>query len=262
MLLGPAYRADPLEKLLQGYFKDAMFVEALTNVVIPIYRLEVPGHILLTTYGDEALHIYMWEAARATSAAPTYFPPYRLPLGPEDAERLSLDAMGTIDGGVFANNPALQALATAKRWEHGQRGKPDDLRHPTLLLSLGTGSVDTKQTFEQAWSRGGLLWIPPLLKILTSDPGDEKQAFAFMRFGDPYLRMQPVIPESNAKMDDVRPDNMASLRAIADKYMNSDGKRAEFDRIIRLLQRERPPECKRIVDPVGKLAAAEALRAN
>ena len=83
-----------------------------------------------------------------------------------------------------------------------------------------------------------------------------------MRFGDPYLRMQPVIPESNAKMDDVRPDNMASLRAIADKYMNSDGKRAEFDRIIRLLQRERPPECKRIVDPVGKLAAAEALRAN
>jgi predicted acylesterase/phospholipase RssA len=49
-----------------------------------------------------------WQAARSTSAAPTYFPAYRLepPGGP---------ARALVDGGVLANNPAMCAVADASR---------------------------------------------------------------------------------------------------------------------------------------------------
>ena len=62
----------------------------------------------------------VWEAARASSAAPYYFDPFK--------ERL-------IDGGVMANNPTLDSMAEILRqgeWE-GKRAKIG------LVLSIGTG---------------------------------------------------------------------------------------------------------------------------
>ena len=47
----------------------------------------------------------MKEVARATSAAPTYFEPLKLETqGPPDY-------WAFVDGGVFANNPAMCAVA-------------------------------------------------------------------------------------------------------------------------------------------------------
>ncbi len=45
----------------------------------------------------------MWAVAMATTAAPTFFPAFRLP---EDHVRL-------IDGGVWANNPAMAGVTEA-----------------------------------------------------------------------------------------------------------------------------------------------------
>jgi patatin-like phospholipase/acyl hydrolase len=45
-----------------------------------------------------------------TSAAPTYFPPYRL------------DDLELIDGGVVTNNPAALAMSEARKlWPHQRR---------------------------------------------------------------------------------------------------------------------------------------------
>ncbi|KML58190.1 patatin [Burkholderia cepacia] len=66
--------------------------------------------------------IRMLDAALATSAAPSYFPPYEV------------DGLGYFaDGGVFANNPSVAAIAEALG--NGQAGNLNDVR----LLSLGTG---------------------------------------------------------------------------------------------------------------------------
>ena len=48
----------------------------------------------------------MWKAARATSAAPTYFEPYKL-------EKSEVDYFALVDGGVYANNPTLCAYTEA-----------------------------------------------------------------------------------------------------------------------------------------------------
>lgn len=80
------------------------------------------------TFSNSANNPYrsveMKDAALATSAAPTYFPPYKI------------DQFGFFaDGGTFANNPCMTAIADALagRWFNSV----DEVR----VLSLGTGIV-------------------------------------------------------------------------------------------------------------------------
>jgi patatin-like phospholipase/acyl hydrolase len=90
----------------------------------------------------------VWEAARATSAAPTFFPVARVGNGaPNGSPAL---ARWAADGGVAANNPALYALAARQagpsltldgsslsRWEQAFITRPS--RYLTKIR-LGTGA--------------------------------------------------------------------------------------------------------------------------
>ena len=122
---------------------------------------------------------------------------------------------GLIDGGVFANNPAAYALAVAKRVEHLDRHKPYDNQNPLLLLSLGTGRVPSTTRFEDAWDRGSMMWISPLINILLSDPGVEEEARHLMATTDYYLRLQPKMPSGSTQLDDVSPGNIEHLKQVA-----------------------------------------------
>ncbi|MGJ7503171.1 patatin-like phospholipase family protein [Variovorax sp. ZT5P49] len=66
--------------------------------------------------------ISMVDAALATSAAPTYFPPYQMG-----------DFGYFADGGTFANNPSMTAIVEAIY--QGYASAPSDI----VMLSLGTG---------------------------------------------------------------------------------------------------------------------------
>ncbi|AOJ06511.1 patatin-like phospholipase family protein [Burkholderia mayonis] len=72
--------------------------------------------------GNAYRHVGLVDAALATSAAPSYFPPYEVP---------SLGYFA--DGGVFANNPSMTAVSEALA--SGLGGNLGNLR----VLSLGTG---------------------------------------------------------------------------------------------------------------------------
>ncbi len=81
------------------------------------------------------LDLPVWQLIRASTAAPWFFPPERIPLPPEEFTFL--------DGGMTAyNNPALIAVLTATlpayrlEWPTG----PDRLR----LVSIGTGATRTR----------------------------------------------------------------------------------------------------------------------
>ncbi len=77
----------------------------------------------------------LWQIVRASSAAPTYFPPATIDIPTQNGEPQNYEF---IDGGVSSyNNPALQAFLEATVPEYGLNwpGRADRL----LLLSLGTG---------------------------------------------------------------------------------------------------------------------------
>lgn len=72
--------------------------------------------------GNAYANVMMWDAALATSAAPTYFPPHQI-------GNLGYFA----DGGTYANNPCMSAIADALK------SKRADALENVFALSLGTG---------------------------------------------------------------------------------------------------------------------------
>lgn len=132
------FDAKPLEKELTKLFGDRTLGDASisTGLCIITKRADTGSTWPLINhprakYYELNSRILLWEALRASAAAPVYFVPQKLDVG-------SGETGAFVDGGVsMANNPALQLflLATLKgfpfRWPVGE----DRL----LLVSLGTG---------------------------------------------------------------------------------------------------------------------------
>src|SRR5262249_56292833 len=131
-----------VEGVLRGAFGDRLLGESLVPLVIPAFDLGENDVYLFKTPHHERLkrdwRVPMWQVAMATSAAPTYFPAFCLPG----------DGVRLVDGGVWANNPAMVGVAEAV----SMFGQPlDTIR----VLSIGTTS-DTR-TRGRGLDRGGLL---------------------------------------------------------------------------------------------------------
>src|SRR5262249_24942396 len=146
-LFGSKFAVTGLDDTLHDYFGDSRLKEAVAEVLITSYDMESRDSWFLARYKalqDPRDDFPMKAVARATSAAPTYFRPERLNADPPAA---------MVDGGVFANNPAMCALVEAIKL-HGYRD--------FLLVSLGTGQVKTPITYLQARTWGLIGWARQL----------------------------------------------------------------------------------------------------
>ena len=95
-------------------------------------------HTLFRTYNIEGPNdnIKIWEAARATSAAPMIFK--RICIGPTGAEEEFLD------GGMGCNNPVLRLIDEAEEAFPDLKRKFPNLKpHFDCILSIGTGRRST-----------------------------------------------------------------------------------------------------------------------
>lgn len=83
------------------------------------------------TRADCNLHLPLWQLVRASTAAPTYFPPEQIPVGE--------NTFVFVDGGItMYNNPAFQLflMATAEPYRLQWPAAEDRM----LLVSIGTGT--------------------------------------------------------------------------------------------------------------------------
>jgi patatin-like phospholipase/acyl hydrolase len=132
-----------------------------------------------------------------TAAAPTYFP----------------SADGYIDGGVFASNPAMCALAQTQDPRIGDRPKLDDL----VLFSLGTGTSLNYITGERHdW--GYLQWVKPLIDLMLDGVAGiaDYQCKQLLRSG--YWRLAPIFPPPlSIPLDAV--NRMSEMIAFADQVV-------------------------------------------
>jgi predicted acylesterase/phospholipase RssA len=138
-------------------------------------------------------------AARATSAAPTYFRP------------LWNERHAFVDGGVFANNPARLGWMAKRDPE-----RPD---RPILLVSLGTGAAKSPDPSKRRFW-GPLPWARPMIDLLLTAPSDlvqlELEEAAAATPALEYFRLAPDISHASPRMDDVDPANLAALDRAAD----------------------------------------------
>lgn len=122
---GPIYDQSILKNHLQDVFKTKQFRDAKTNLLITASCLDQFSHRVFASFDNHSSADYdllAVEAALASSAAPTYFPPIK----PSNSEN------SFIDGGMWANSPSLIALI----WGNCYLGTTlESMR----LLSLGNG---------------------------------------------------------------------------------------------------------------------------
>lgn len=184
------YRPGGLEDAVKRAFGTKTLGESRMPLVIPSYDLgENAVHLFKTPHHDRLKRDYkipMWTVAMATSAAPTFFPAFRLP---GDHTRL-------IDGGVWANNPAMVGVTEAVSM-FGQR--PEDVR----VLSLGT-TVSLRPRRSRLDNGGLIRWArgPNVIDVLMN--GQSAGAFAQVKHligSDNAFRLDPLAPAELAKLD-------------------------------------------------------------
>ncbi len=154
------------------------------------------------------------DAAMATSAAQTYFPPHYV------------SGFGyMVDGGTFANNPSMFALA--KALDSHEEIHRDDV----VMFSVGTGFVMNripKRNIKNPYNCGYLFWLKggngapslPLLGMLFDGSTSEKDTFeAGAILGDDYHRINPLLTTS-ITLDSCK--DISKMHAIAKAYVKSD----------------------------------------
>jgi len=204
------YPATGIESVLKDYFGDAMLSDAITDVIIPAYDIERRHPFFFKSRPAKNIEkngydFPMRVAARATSAAPTYFEPAKIETGGLE------DYYALIDGGLVANNPAMCAYVEA-RTLYPER-EPKDF----FLLSLGTGKVTRRLPYEDAkgWGLGG--WAKPLLSAVYDGVSQSVEyQLKQLLSPDSYYRLQTKLDEENDDMDDASPKNIKDLKILAE----------------------------------------------
>lgn len=204
------YPSAGIESVLQRYFNDTMLSEALTDVLLATYDIERRKPFFFkSTYAKNPKKIgydfLMKVAARATSAAPTYFEPAKIDIGGFE------DYYALIDGGVVANNPAMCAYVEARTMF------PQHKAEDFFLLSIGTGSVTHRIPYEDAQNWGLAGWAKPILSAVYDGVSQSvdyqlKQLLSTQR----YYRLQTKLDEENDDMDDASPKNIKDLKILAE----------------------------------------------
>ena len=201
-LLDEKYDAAPLEQALKDYLGEARISEAVTDVMVASYDLEHRKPFFFKTDRAKEKPGHDWlmrEAARATSAAPTYFEPEKLTA---DGEVFAL-----CDGGVFANNPAMSAYAEARR------------RHPRAqirLVSLGTGQLTRKLHYEDVRGWGLIEWARPLLDVVFDGVSDATEyELAQLLPESDYIRFQTELIGASDALDNANERNLEHLQDLA-----------------------------------------------
>ncbi len=213
-LVEEKYPADGIDGVLESYFGDTMLADALRDVFVTSYDLESrqPFFFRSSKAGQRDDHNFpMRLAARATSAAPTYFEPLRLE-GKDSARRI----YSLIDGGIYANNPSMCAYVEAR----GLHPDADDF----IVLSLGTGEATRPITHEEAASWGLAQWARPILGLAfdgASDTTDYQLQKVLDTFGNSHhLRLQVELTDAKDDMDDASNTNVQALKRVAHKLID------------------------------------------
>jgi patatin-like phospholipase/acyl hydrolase len=195
--LDEKYPSDGLVEVLREAFGDLRLRDALADVMVTAYDTVGRMPFFFRSARARVDPVQDWplsDAAHATSAAPSYFEPVRL-------ERFSL-----IDGGVFAANPAMCALAEVLRVREP---------HEVMLVSLGTGQQTRPLPWTKVRNWGALEWARPIIDILLDGQSDTVDFQARQVLEDSYWRIQTELRRASDDLDDASEENLLALQEEA-----------------------------------------------
>lgn len=210
------FSADDMEQVLKDELGTDKTLRDLDKIVlIPTFDMREWNTKFFDTFPGDVrdLDQYLWEVARCTSAAPTYWPSHQWCL----------------DGGLFANNPSDSAVSACLRYLRKKHlAEDEDLNDRAMLeelqamlcgivgevdldevahlvatvrslgkitvLSLGTGDVPHKAP-KSPRHDAGILGVIPMLLNVVMDGAVKASAFKTSQaLNGRHVRIQPRLP--------------------------------------------------------------------
>ena len=224
------YDHRPLEKLLKQYLGEATLTDCLVPIVVTSYDIERrEPYFFKTTRAQKRKdrNHYLRDAARATSAAPTFFEPHVVRSLAKNSTRRVL-----VDGGVFVNNPAMCAYVEACTLG----ANAEDI----VVVSLGTGIATRKIQYEDAKGWGALGWVRPIISVMMDGEADAadyhlRQLLPDETHGEKqrYFRFDTELDLALDDMDAAGAGNIQNLKGEATQIL--EAQRDEFSRLVKLL---------------------------
>ncbi len=220
-----------LEKQLHSFFDKLELKQLIKPCAITSYDISNRCvKIFNTLDGINAIdNFYVKDICRATSAAPTYFEPAQI-------ASLYGQKFTLIDGGVYANNPALCAYAEARKINFStvlhNTTKPDYPNvNDMLLVSVSTGSILKPYSFNYLKDAGKIKWIKPLVDMLLSANAEAVHYQISQLFNGlgphnrrNYYRLNPSLKDAAPEMDNVTPTNIEALIQAGYSYIDQHKK--------------------------------------
>ena len=144
------YDPEGIESVFEKYFGKLQLKDLLKPSLIPVYDLSRGKNYFFRQ--QKALisprhNFYVKDLLRGATSALSYFPPAQISTVNDQEHRCF------IDGGVFANNPALSAYAEFRYHNSNFHAKD------TMMLSLGTGRKTTNLDCEVTANWGAAEWL-------------------------------------------------------------------------------------------------------
>lgn len=224
--LDETYSADSLEQVLADYFDDTPLAECRCPVMVTAYDIESRETVFLKSFREQHNAIPCAQAARATSAAPTYFEPASVDIGDE--------SRALIDGGIYINAPAVSAYAEALKLF------PDDR---ISLVSLGTGELVEPIAREDAEDWGSAGWVMPLIDCMFDGMAKATDYQMQLFLGERYHRFQLSLDNASSAMDDASSENISALWRAAESLIEAEASRLDHlaDHLATAYDERRPP---------------------
>lgn len=199
-LAAPKYSAAPLERYLAQVFGDKTLADVGAHLMVPtsLCGSDSRPYWFQSWTGP---NFRLRDIARATSAAPYYFPPAQI-------RALDGEAFTFADGGLFANNPEVDAaLAAAAIWPGEE----------IFVLSLGCGYSALQVPAKANW--GGIDWLKGGLIEMLLGLSVQQNIERASVMGHSSLRLDPPC---GGDMDDVSPAMVAQRAAAAQGVIDGE----------------------------------------
>lgn len=210
-LFGEKYDIKPYEDFLLKEFADARLADSLAPTIAVAYDCPNARPYVFRSYDKSGF--FSRDVARASTAAPLYFPPAIL-TEEKTGERLILS-----DGGLCANNPSLIAYAEARELYP----RADEFR----IISLSTCRKAFK--FDPSRSSGGApSWATSITRIYST--AQEKLVDAELeRLPDvKYIRLEANILDKRIPLDDTSKESLDALIRGAEKVYEENKEKIAF----------------------------------
>ncbi|MCB1592072.1 MAG: patatin-like phospholipase family protein [Alphaproteobacteria bacterium] len=226
------YDGKHLDQVLRNTFGDLKLSDIDSDLLVSSYDIvrrkeklfkswEARGNFTNPYDEDEdprSKDYTLFDVARATSSAQSYF-------NVHTAHNMLGQPSHLIDGGNFANNPALLVYSDAVR-----RYGPS---HQYVVLSLGTGETERPLDAKALKNAGIIRWASPTLDI---NLGSMRSHDYIMRtlIGDDYFRVQsdlrrhdPLRPAPSDAFDDASRKNIERLQETAEALVRKERHRLD-----------------------------------